>query len=124
MSYYSSWTKEQLENEITLAEEELSYKGEEVLNLENCINDMQRELDSRETKMSEIITKRFKEQHVVLFRESERGWGSDFWEKYYDTEAKAQEAVYNCNKDLPLVAPDYYIMAEYKGKKLVEIKDE
>ena len=70
--------------------------------------------------MVNVITKHFTKKYAVLYRESERGWGSDFWIRYFDSEQEAKEAVVDCNKDLPDVAPDYYIVAEYKGLKEVE----
>jgi hypothetical protein len=44
--------------------------------------------------------------------ESERGWGQDFWDTDYNTEAAARAAMKdNDDRNPPGPAPDYYIQA-------------
>lgn len=51
----------------------------------------------------------------VEYVESERGWGQEYWHTDYDTKEEALSAVEDCNKDLPNVAPNWYIKATYVG---------
>ena len=53
--------------------------------------------------------------HVVQFTESERGWGGEIWYSSYDSEQEALKEVRECNKDLPAMTPNYYIIAKYLG---------
>lgn len=53
--------------------------------------------------------------HVVQFTEFERGWGGEVWFTGYDREEDALIEVRECNKDLPAMTPDYYIIAKYLG---------
>ena len=51
-------------------------------------------------------------KYRVLFMESERGWGQDYWYGYYDTEKAAKKAIHECNsKNTAPTAPDTYIVA-------------
>ena len=62
------------------------------------------------------------EEYVVRFTERERGWGGDVWETGYPTEQQARAACDECNEKYagqPTV-PEYYIIAEYKGKRAVK----
>ena len=44
--------------------------------------------------------------------ESERGWGSDSWDVYFDSQQDAYEYRKKVNKDNPTDhVPDYYMMA-------------
>lgn len=54
-------------------------------------------------------------KHVVQYTESERGWGGEVWFTEFETETKALSAVDECNKNLPALTPDYYIVAKYLG---------
>jgi len=48
--------------------------------------------------------------------ESECGWGRDEWDRDFDTEVEAREAVAECNaRNTSVHAPDYYIIANYVG---------
>jgi hypothetical protein len=48
----------------------------------------------------------------VSFRESERGWGSETWDEFYDSFGEAQRRFEETNKDSPTeYVPDYYIVA-------------
>lgn len=53
--------------------------------------------------------------HVVQFTESERGWGGEVWFNTYSSEEEALKEVKECNKDLPAMTLDYYIIAKYIG---------
>lgn len=49
----------------------------------------------------------------VHYRESERGWGQDFWHVDFGTMDEAQAAYDECNDALPKgYVPDYYIQAD------------
>lgn len=51
--------------------------------------------------------------------ESERGWGSKIDESiYFDNEPEARAYVeeYNRKHNLPVVAPDWYMVAVYEGE--------
>lgn len=54
--------------------------------------------------------------HIVKFRESESGWGSETWFRGYDTEeeAKAAEKLVN-DKNTAKTAPPIYTTAHYEG---------
>lgn len=57
--------------------------------------------------------------YKVTLTEYERGWGSklfDVW--YFDNEQEAREAAqdYNQKHNTSSVVPDWYVVAEYKGK--------
>lgn len=54
-------------------------------------------------------------KHIVKFTESERGWGGEVWYNAYNSEEEAMKEVKECNKDLPTMTPDYYIIAHYEG---------
>lgn len=55
-------------------------------------------------------------KHVVKYRDSERGWGSETWYTPYDSYEEALEKVNSCNaKNSKSEVPDYYIQAEYIG---------
>lgn len=48
----------------------------------------------------------------VDFVESERGWGQDYWESFYDTYEEAKNAFIETNsRNTSTSAPDWYIMA-------------
>lgn len=55
-------------------------------------------------------------RYRVQYMESEIGWGRDYWDADFDTEAEARAAVTECNaRNVSPVAPNYYIQAEYLG---------
>lgn len=53
--------------------------------------------------------------YIVKYYESERGWGGETWYRRFSTKEEAEEAIVDCNKDLPKDTPDYYIVASYVG---------
>jgi hypothetical protein len=62
-------------------------------------------------------------EYRVIYRESERGWGSKMFEGMsYATLEEAREAYQKCNSELPDKCPDYYIQAEYIEKYDDELK--
>lgn len=49
---------------------------------------------------------------IVKMMESERGWGQDFWDVEFDTQAEAEAYMKKINdQNTSPVAPDYYVMA-------------
>lgn len=51
-------------------------------------------------------------KYRIRLMESERGWGQEFWNEYYDTEQEARERIRIVNaKNTAEVAPDWYIAA-------------
>ena len=59
------------------------------------------------------------ERYRVDIIESERGWGSKIDETlYFDDEQEAKQYVidYNTKHNTSSVTPDWYMIAEYRGK--------
>ena len=51
-------------------------------------------------------------KYIVKMMESERGWGQDYWDVYFDTRAEAEQYMKDTNaRNTSPVAPDYYIQA-------------
>lgn len=49
----------------------------------------------------------------VFLKESERGWGKDYWTEDYDTYEQAKERIRSVNaQNTAKYAPDYYMQAE------------
>ena len=67
---------------------------------------------SRLTKEEAIVLAATQDVWKVHMFESERGWGSDSWDVYFDDKQEALDFVKETNKDLPVDhTPDYYMMA-------------
>jgi hypothetical protein len=59
----------------------------------------------------------------VFVRESERGWGSDSWNAFFDSYQQAYDYYVDVNKDNPTDrVPDYYIVASAPEKVVLTIK--
>ena len=59
----------------------------------------------------------------VHLHESERGWGSDSWDAFYDNYQEAYDYYTEVNKDNPTDhVPDYYIVASAPQKVVLTIK--
>jgi hypothetical protein len=57
-------------------------------------------------------------RYKVHFHASERGWVSDDWNIFFDTEEKAKNAVQETNNKNPQDhVPDYYTIANYCGPR-------
>jgi hypothetical protein len=51
-------------------------------------------------------------KYKIKVTESERGWGMDFWEEFFDTKEAAQERINEINsQNTSYEAPDYYMQA-------------
>ena len=64
-----------------------------------------------------------KKPNIQAFRveltEHERGWGSKPWDTwYFDNEPEAKQAAidYNREHNTAASAPDWYVVAEYRGQ--------
>lgn len=62
---------------------------------------------------------KLEDRYKVVMIESERGWGQKIDEViYFDNEAEAKKYVEDYNKEYnnQKFVPDWYIVAEYRGK--------